>query len=533
MSAHLTNAPPRAGLGSQQLGLGLALLVAASAVPVFGAGIVELAEAWVQPQYTHGPVVVLIALWIGLRALRDEPEALRRQPTGAIWPGMGLVLAGLVAGVLGTLAHVGDVAAYGIILWIGGVVLLTLGWTRGRRLWLPVALLVLMLPLPQFLYLKLTTFLQMLASDLATGMIRAGGLAVYQDGNIIDLGVYRLQVAEACAGLQFLFPVVSFAVLFAAMSPDPVWRRVALVLFAVPLAVGMNVLRIAVTAFLVDLRGIETAEGFLHAFEGWIILLASIGMLLLFMLALRLIPMRDGPRGPLLDLDLSGTGAVLARAGRIRSAPRFVTLAGAGVVAAALVLGLSNRTPEPLARNTFLRFPEQIGDWPGVRGTLDPAVAAVLKADDYLNTTYFSPEDAIPVQLFATFYSDQTRGSAIHMPDICLPANGWEVTEFGTRELDMSGAGFGRFDAIRAVVTKGTDHQLVYYWFEQRGTRMVNDFAVKLGVLADGLRRGRDDGALVRFVTPIGDRGEIPAAEERIRALMRQSLPLLPDYIPH
>jgi len=168
-----------------------------------------------------------------------------------------------------------------------------------------------------------------------------------------------------------------------------------------------------------------------------------------------------------------------------------------------------------------------------VRGTLDPAVAAVLKADDYLNTTYYSPEDAIPVQLFATFYSDQTRGSAIHMPDICLPANGWEVTEFGTRELDMTGAGFGRFDAIRAVVTKGTDHQLVYYWFEQRGTRMVNDFAVKLGVLADGLRRGRDDGALVRFVTPIGDRGGIPAAEERIRALMRQSLPLLPDYIPH
>ena len=168
-----------------------------------------------------------------------------------------------------------------------------------------------------------------------------------------------------------------------------------------------------------------------------------------------------------------------------------------------------------------------------MRGALDPAVAQVVAADDYLNTTYFEPGSMAPVQIFSAFYHNQTRGAAIHSPEICLPANGWEVSEIGTRELDMSAAGYGRFEANRAVVTKGTDRQLVYYWFEQRGRRVANDLAVKLGVLADEVLHGRSDGALLRFTTPIDDSaGGLLAAEARVRDLMRQALPQMPGFIP-
>jgi len=513
-------------------GLALALAVFAAAVPVFGAGIVELADAWTRTEYSHGPVVLLMALWIGLRLLRDEPAHLREADATIIWPGTVLVGLGLIAGTIGTLARIGDVASYGLILWIAGVLVLAMGWRRAKRLWLPVAALLLALPLPQFIYWKVTTFLQLVASELAVDMIRAMGLSVYLDGNIIDLGIYRLQVAEACAGLQYLFPIISFAVLFAAVSREAIWRKVVLVMLAAPLAIGMNALRIAVTALLVDRQGIGAAEGFLHNFEGWVILLVSIACLMLLLLVLRAIPVGRRPKGPMLDLDVSGLGKVLGGVRRLRPAPRFIGLAAIGAVAAAITLSLYVTEPEPVRRAEFRNFPERIGSWPGVRGTLDPAVEQVIRGDDYLNTTYFSPEGAVPVQIFSVFYNDQTRGSAIHSPEICLPANGWEVAEFGTVELDMADTGYGRFSAIRAVVSKGTETQLVYYWFEQRGQRMVNDFAVKIGVLADGLRRGRDDGALVRFVTPISDEGGIPAAEARLRTFMRQSLPLLPDFVP-
>ncbi|MBY6155159.1 VPLPA-CTERM-specific exosortase XrtD [Vannielia litorea] len=511
---------------------GLALLVL-TALPVFAIGLQELGESWMTPAYTHGPVVVLMALWIGLRRMRDEPAELAALPPRPIWPGVVLVALGLGFGLIGSFGRIADIAAYGIILWVAGVLVVALGWPRARRLWLPVALLVLMLPLPQFFYWKLTTSLQFVASEFATDLIRGMGLSVYLDGNIIDLGVYRLQVAEACAGLQYLFPVISFAVLLAAISREPVWRRLALVAFSVPLAIGMNSIRIAITAWIVNRSGIEAAEGFLHAFEGWAILLASIALLAVFMLLLRFVSGGGGARR-LFDLDLSGTGALATRALSARPGRGFIAVAVAGAVASLLVFTLGGPGGPPPARASFDRFPERLGEWTGVRGALDPRVERVIAPDDYLHLTYFSPVGAVPVQIFSSYYIDQTGSAAIHSPEICLPADGWEVSEFGTRPLDMEGTGYGRFDAIRAVITKGTEHQLVYYWFEQRGSRMVNDVAVKFGVLADGITKGRRDGGFVRFVTPIEgeNAGAMAEAETRIRALMREALPELQGFIP-
>ena len=79
---------------------------------------------------------------------------------------------------------------------------------------------------------------------------------------------------------------------------------------------------------------------------------------------------------------------------------------------------------------------------------------------------------------------------------------------------------------------KGLSKQLVYYWFEQRGQRMVNDFRAKLSVVYDGLTMGRTDGALIRYVTPIGP-GETEAeAEARLVRFIEQSLPPLPRFVP-
>ncbi|MFZ7094155.1 VPLPA-CTERM-specific exosortase XrtD [Primorskyibacter sp. 2E233] len=511
---------------------GLLLLLCAIlvALPVFALGLIELAESWSTPAYSHGPVVAIMSLWIGLRALRDEPEDLRARTDKTIWPGAVLVLAGLLIGAIGTLSRVGDVSAYGLIIWIGGMVFLLLGWDRARRLWLPVVLLLFILPLPQFLYWQLTTFLQHVSAVLGVDMIRAVGLAVYLDGNIIDLGVYRLQVAEACSGLQFLFPVISFALLFAAISRAPIWHKVLLVALSAPLAVLMNSARIALTALIVDQYGIESAEGFLHAFEGWTILLACIVILAALMLFLRILTPKARQGGRVFDLDTRGLPQVLGRVQNLAPAPSLLLAVIAGVFFSALVL-LPGHTSEQLNRSAFDRFPIQLDSWLGIPNRLDPRVEAVIDADDYVDMTYISRDTETPVHLFAAYYSDQTNGSALHSPQVCLPANGWEVTEFGTRRLDMTGTGYGSFDANRAEIIKGTERQLVYYWFEQRGTRITNDFVAKIDMLVDGITRDRRDGAIIRFVTPIqGD--DLTGAEERIRKLMRSALPKMPNYIP-
>jgi exosortase D (VPLPA-CTERM-specific) len=510
---------------------GAALLLAAFlvALPVFIPGLLELGENWATPAYSHGPVVAIMALWIGLRALRDEPEALRDLPATPTWPGIVLTMAGLLVGAIGALGKIGDVSAYGLLLWIAGMVFLMLGWARARRLWLSLLLLVFILPLPQFLYWKLTTTLQHVSAVIGVDMIEMMGLTVYLDGNIIDLGVYKLQVAEACSGLQFLFPVISFALLFAAISRSPLWHKVLLIATAPPLAVLMNSARIALTALIVDRRGIESAEGFLHAFEGWTILLVCIVLLAGLMMLLRLVSPGAARRQPLFDLDTHGLMPLLGRAGQLKAPLRLMAMVAAGALASALVLYPAGSGALP-TRASFSQFPLEVDGWRGLPNRLDPRIEGVIAADDYIDMTY-AARGGEPVNLFAAYYRDQAKGSALHSPEVCLPANGWEVIEFGTRRLDMTRAGFGEFEANRAEIIKGTQRQLVYYWFEQRGTRITNDFVAKIDMLADGILRDRRDGAIVRFVTPIrGD--DIEGAEHRIRTMMDKILPELPRYIP-
>ena len=74
--------------------------------------------------------------------------------------------------------------------------------------------------------------------------------------------------------------------------------------------------------------------------------------------------------------------------------------------------------------------------------------------------------------------------------------------------------------------------QLVYYWFEQRGERLTNDFVAKMTVIRDGVMTGRKDGALVRYVTPIRPNETPEDADARLQGFMRQNLEGLPRFVP-
>ena len=125
----------------------------------------SLGEAWTTPEYSHGPLIPLISLFLFLRELRDNPWP--TQIPKDRWPGLLIIAASLVVATFGNLTQIADIVTYAMIFWTGGVVLTIFGWARGKLHMLPVLHLVFMLPLPQVLYWKLTTVLQSISSELA------------------------------------------------------------------------------------------------------------------------------------------------------------------------------------------------------------------------------------------------------------------------------------------------------------------------------------------------------------------------------
>lgn len=523
-----TSMPSTARLNAP--GFGLLVVLILVALPIFMIGFRSLAAAWSTAEYSHGPLIPLISLYLYLREMRHEPYVQRQVRDG--WPGVAVLTFALALAVLGNLMRVPDIVTYALILWISGVVLSVFGWARGRRHQLPVFHLIFMLPLPQVLFWKLTTLLQTISSEIGVWIVSMAGVAVYLEGNIIDLGVYKLQVAEACSGLRYLFPILSFSYLFSILYRGPLWHKIVLLLSAAPLTVLMNSFRIGVIGILVDRYGIEQAEGFLHFFEGWVVFLICVGILFLMAVGLQRLTPDPKPLSEAIDLDFEGFGGILRRVLAIRW-NLFLAL---GAVLTLAVSGSMLYAPPgndvTLAREELELYPLRLDQWKGTTGKLEPEIEKVLAADDYLNSVYQSAAEPEVVSFFVAFYNKQTEGQGIHSPAVCLPAGGWEVSDLQQIPLDMTAQGYGTFNANRAVIQKGLVKQLVIYWFEGRGQRVANDFRAKLNVLADSLTKGRTDGALVRYVTPIGIDESEADAEARLLRFIGLSLGPLPKYVP-
>nr|WP_238941298.1 VPLPA-CTERM-specific exosortase XrtD [Jannaschia sp. Os4] len=498
-----------------------AALAAAFAL-AFWPGLVALGGAWATPEYSHGPLIPLISLWLFLRELRDRPAPADPAPDRRA--GIALLLGALALAALGQAARIPDVVAYATIPWAMGLVLMAMGWRRGRRHWASVLHLAFMIPLPQVLYWQASVGLQTVSAEMGVWMLRLVGVPVWLEGHVIDLGVWKLEVAEACSGLRYLFPILSFSYLMGIVYRGPMAHRLLLVAAAAPLAVVLNAARIAMIGVLVDRHGIERAQGAMHWIEGWVVFGACVGLLWgMAALLHRTVPARR--RAPeMLDLDCTGLAARLAEApvaAATRGALAAAALTALVAVALAAMPPLARPAPERL---DFAAFPLRLDGWTGRRGSLAPEIERALGATDYLEATYAAPGEAAPVALFTAWYASQVDGAGLHSPEVCLPAGGWEIAGF--EEVDIG------FPANRAVIRRDGAEQLVLYWFEQRGRRMTDDRLAKLTVLRDAVLRGRSDGALVRLTTPIAPGESVADAQTRLRRVLAPALARMPAFVP-
>lgn len=509
------------------------LLVAMLGACVFFAeGLDALLVAWQLPEYSHGPLIPVLSGLLFLRQLKEHP--IDKGPKDKRWIGVLVILAAVFFGALGRLSGVNDIVAYATIIWIGGILLVSFGWSTGKHFWPPVLHLVYMLPLPGVIYYKMSAWLQLISSEMGVWFLKLLAVPVFLEGNIIDLGVYKLHVAEACSGLRYLFPILSFSYIFAVLYKGPMWHKAVLLISAAPITILMNSVRIAVAGYIVNNYGVDWVDGFTHFFEGWVIFVTCI--LLLFLLARIMLAFQPVKMSvaEALDLDTSGLGTQAARL-------RFTQASGAMITTAFIMVGLAlswqSLAPNPeltkVDRESFVTFPRQLGEWKqeGRAERLDPGIARVLGADDYHSVSFYKEDSAVPVSLFMAWYYDQTE-DGVHSPEICLPGGGWEIAWLERTDMTEVMAWDTPFQMNRAIIQKGQTRMMVYYWFEQKGRKVAWDFAAKFWLMYDGIRTGRTDGALVRLTTPILPDETDAQAEARLSEMLREMIDPLPRFIP-
>lgn len=251
--------------------------------------------AWSQMEdWGHTVLVPVISVYL----LWQRREELGRARPAVFWPGFCAILLSLVSYVffaVGVPNHLGQ--GLSVILAIFGATLLLAGPEVMRFAFLPIAYLVFMITLPEMIMIKLTAPLQQIAAQGSHTLLNVVGITTEINGVVItiypdDGKPIPLNVAEQCSGMRTLISFVALAGAVTLVASRRWWQRIAVMLCSIPVAVGVNVGRVALLGIL-SLVNPDLASGQAHTFIGTLWLIPGFFLFLLIVWSLNRVVQDD------------------------------------------------------------------------------------------------------------------------------------------------------------------------------------------------------------------------------------------------
>jgi exosortase len=401
--------------------------------------------SWNAPEdWGHAFIIPGIsALMVWLR--RAE---LARIPKAVFWPGLLPLLmgiAGYVYCVVGIKNHM--LQGFMMILALFGLVLLMLGPGAMRVLFLPIVYLVFAVTISEMIMIRVTFQLQLIASQGAFFLLGAigavAGFIVEVNGNVLTVfdgsRTIPLDVAEACSGMRMVVAFIALAGAVALIQCSAWWQRLAVMLLAAPVAILMNIIRVAILG-LASLADPDLAKGDAHILIGTILLVPG---LFLFMgvvsLLQKAVPMGPKPKPqPLPRAGVDSQWATRVRA--FGAAATILLVSGIAMSATFRVIGvyLQKAAIYPADRRVLTAVPTTTASFvrEGVDTREAPEIEAVLGTTNYITRLYLEreptdPKNRLGVQLHAAYYTGSID-TVPHVPERCFTGAGWMlVREWG------------------------------------------------------------------------------------------------------
>jgi exosortase len=252
---------------------------AAALAILYGGVMTGLAREWTSsPDSSYGLILFIVAV-----AIVWQRRALVAQAADGHAPAFGgalVLLIGLGVYLVGSFGADLFLTRVSFVAVLTGALWLLAGSHATRLLAAPLVFLLMAVPLPSLLVNAITLPLQFVASHIAEWTLTLASVPVYRDGNLLTLPSATLEVAEACSGLRSIVSLGAIGALLAWASERSPWRRAAIVMLTLPIAIVMNGLRIAATGIACETWGAHVASGGWHTFTGWVTFVVSTFLLI-------------------------------------------------------------------------------------------------------------------------------------------------------------------------------------------------------------------------------------------------------------
>jgi exosortase len=230
--------------------------------------------------YSHGFLIPLVSGYFIWLAVRKNGSAYAAARTGGSWWGLGMILVALTIHILSLLAEVYFVSGYSLFLLVFGVTIFLYGWDFTKKILFPLGFLVFMFPLPLVAINAVSFPLKTIATKAAIVTMKyIVHLPVRHEGFEIIFPKSSLVVDNPCSGLRSLISMLAMGSIFAYLLKEKFYKRISLVLLALPIALVANTLRIILLSTAVFVYGSAILNTFFHGLTGYIVFLLEFWLL--------------------------------------------------------------------------------------------------------------------------------------------------------------------------------------------------------------------------------------------------------------
>lgn len=486
-----------------------------------------------QSYYTHGPLVPLVSLLIGILLMRHTRIKVKPQRAA----GLAILVLSLLLHLMACLARVNFASGFAFIGVLMGLILLIWGGEALRRLWFPVVFLIFMVPLPEVTVSNVNFKLKMLAASWGVELANIIGIVAERVGNQVLLdGDKELVIANVCNGLRTIISLLAFGAIYAyACQLRGLWR---LFLFAASLGVALisNSIRIVSLIFVADVWDTQVATGWFHDMSG--VMVFVIALLLMFGLERLILWTRSAVGWPAKITPLFA-GVRRDPKDNEQGGHLFHAPAGArGWIAIVLMLAatggtlwLSQSIPQHRNKSTAKKaLPEKLTvagtELVGYDTDLDQDTLIVLETSDYLNRVYVAP--GMPHLTYCIIFSKDNR-KGTHPPDLCLAGAGDGILAMKDLLLD-GGDDEPTVPCRELIVQTGPQSRQYFIYTYKCGESYTNSFwTQQFTIFTNGLLNRDSSGALIRVSTSVTT--SVEDSRKRAMQLLRKSIPYLDENL--
>ncbi len=231
---------------------------------------------WSTDQQAHGPIVLGIACWLIYRKWPEMWRVSEGKPISAA-AGWSSFIFSLLLYVIGRSQDI-LIFEIGSVIWLlAAILLLMRGSAALKAEWFPLFFMLFMIPLPGAVVDALTMPMKMAVSYIAENILFWANYPIARTGVILQIGQYKLLVADACAGLHTLFTLEALGLLYLnIIRHDSLFRNITLAILIVPISFTANVIRVMILTLITYHFGDEAGQGFLHGFAGMVLFLSAL-----------------------------------------------------------------------------------------------------------------------------------------------------------------------------------------------------------------------------------------------------------------